>query len=165
MGTVLTAGLILAAVQWGFGGALRAAPSGEVPAQAYETKADAFRRLLPRALGGDAAAQFQLGRAYVAGPRRPEDYAEAVHWFRAAAQRGHPRAQSDLAVLYGKGLGVPLDYVRAYAWFDVAATGFAHGWRREQALELRDMLAAFMTPAQRDEAGRLADAWKAKAQR
>ena len=158
---VLAAGLAIASVQGLPYGPAAAAPSGEVPARAAESKAEAFRKYLPSALGGNATAQFEIGRTFVADALSVEDYTEAARWFRAAAKQGHPRAQSDLAVLYGKGLGVPQDYVRAYAWLDVAAAGFGYGARREQVIEMRDMLAAFMTWAQRDEAQRLADAWKA----
>jgi len=120
---------------------------GEV-ADRLDEKAAAFRRWMPLALRGDPLAQFQLGRAFVTGRTEPEDFAEAARWLRKAAEQGVPRAQSDLAVLYQKGLGVRQSYVEAYAWLDVAAERFGYGRRRDQALEMRDMLAAFMTPAQ-----------------
>ena len=121
-----------------------------------DEKAEIFRRWVPLALRGDALAQFRLGRAYVTGRTEPEDFVEAARWLRKAAEQGLPRAQSDLAVLYQKGLGVRQSYVEAYAWLDVAAERFGLGRRRDQALELRDMLVAFMTPAQRDRARALA---------
>ncbi len=39
---------------------------------------------------------------------------------------------------------------------------FEHGLRREQAIELRDMVAAFMTPEQLEEAERMAEARQAE---
>lgn len=120
----------------------------------------AFRQWLPRALHGDAQAAHALGAAYASGAGRAEDYAEAARWFRKAAELGSPRARSDLAGLYAKGLGVAQDYVQAYVWFELAAAGFEHGLRRDQAIELHDMMAAFMTPDQRAEARRLVEAWR-----
>jgi len=128
---------------------------GEV-ADRLDEKAEAFRRWTPLALRGDPLAQFRLGRAFVTGRTEPEDFAEAARWLRKAAEQGLPRAQSDLAVLYEKGLGVQQSYVEAYAWLDVAAARFGYGQRRDRALEMRDMLAAFMTPEQRTRAQALA---------
>lgn len=152
--------LALAAACPGVAPGAWAEQGGEMPTGHLEGAAPEFRAWLPRALEGDARAAFELGAAFAHGAGRAEDYAEAARWYRKAAERGNPRAQHDLAVLYGKGLGVPQDYVRAYVWFDLAAAGFGHGRRRERAIELRDMMAAFMTPAERAEAERLAQAWQ-----
>jgi hypothetical protein len=121
-----------------------------------DEKAEVFRQWMPLALRGDPLAQFRLGRAFVTGRTEPEDFAEAARWLRKAAEQGLPRAQSDLALLYEKGLGVQQSYVEAYAWLDVAAERFGYGRRRDQALEMRDMLAAFMTPTERSRARALA---------
>lgn len=128
---------------------------GEV-ADRLDEKAEVFRRWMPLALRGDPLAQFRLGRAFITGRSEPEDFAEAARWLRRAAEQGMPRAQSDLAVLYEKGLGVRQSYIEAYAWLDVAAARFGYGRRHDQVLEMRDMLAAFMTPAQRARAQALA---------
>ena len=50
-----------------------------------------------------------------------EDDAEAVKWYRKAAEQGHARAQLFLGAMYTDGDGVPEDYVRAFAWFNLAA--------------------------------------------
>lgn len=127
-----------------------------------DQKAEIFRKWLPQALRGDSKAQFELGVAYASGRAEPEDYAEAVRWLDKAAAQGNARAQSTLGLLYIKGLGVPRDYVKAYAWFDLAARRFGHGQRRDQAIELRTMMAAFMTAEQLAEARRLAVKWRAE---
>jgi hypothetical protein len=49
----------------------------------------------------------------------------------------------------------------AYVWFDLAAERFEHGLRREQALELREMVRGFMSPEQLIEAGRTIEDRKA----
>lgn len=123
--------------------------------------AQVFRQWLPAALAGDAAAQFELGRAYADGASIVADMAEAAHWYKMAADQGNARAQRDLAILYNKGLGVPQDYVQAYVWFDLAATHFGTGRRHDQAAEMRNMMAAFLTPEQLDEAKRLSEEWQA----
>ena len=129
------------------------------PAAASWSEAE-FEAWLPRALAGDPTAAFRLGRAYSEGSSRFEDFGEAARWFRKAAEAGHGPAQADLAALYGKGLGVPQDYVWSYAWFAAAAENMAYGRAREQTLELRDMMAAFLSPDQRARAERLAEQLK-----
>jgi TPR repeat protein len=51
----------------------------------------------------------------------PQDYAEAVKWFRKAADQGMARAQSDLGFMYADGQGVPQDFAEAVKWFRKAA--------------------------------------------
>jgi hypothetical protein len=46
-----------------------------------------------RAKGGDADAQFNLGVMYDNGEGVPEDDAEAVKWYRRAAEQGFAEAQ------------------------------------------------------------------------
>ena len=126
--------------------------------------ANGFRQWLPAALAGDAAAQYELGRAYADGAVTPADMAEAARWYRQAANQGSIRAQHDLAILYNKGLGVPQDYVQAYVWFDLAAIRFSAGRRHDQAAEMRDMMAAFLTPEQLSEAQRQSEEWQTKSE-
>jgi TPR repeat protein len=73
----------------------------------------------------------------------------------ATTRRPNAHAQYNLGVLYDNGLGVPLDKVRAYVWFTLSA---AQG--REGAATFRDLIARRMTPAQIDEAQKLAREWK-----
>lgn len=153
---VLAAGLVLA----GAGSAVAVErPVDSSPPSASETLPD----LVPSALAGDADAAYEIGQVYTAGGGRIEDALEAARWYLIAAQRGHARAQNDLGFLFAKGQGLPQDYVKAYALFDLAAAGFEVGRRRDQAIEMRDMMAAFMTSDERAEARRLADTWKAEA--
>jgi TPR repeat protein len=50
-----------------------------------------------------------------------KDYAEAMRWFRLAAERGNARAQTYVGYFYDKGLGVPRDYNEAMRWYREAA--------------------------------------------
>jgi TPR repeat protein len=61
--------------------------------------------------------------------------------------------------MYFQGQGVPQDYIIAHQWANLAAARGA-----ENAVELRDGIAAKMTPAQIAEAQRLAREWKPRQQ-
>ena len=78
----------------------------------------ATRRLAEQ---GASAAQFNLGVYYLLGQDAPQDYSEAVRWFRMAAKQDDAEAQYNLAMLYAKGLGVPQDSAEAVRWFRMAA--------------------------------------------
>ena len=51
----------------------------------------------------------------------PEDDAEAVKWYRIAAEQGNARAQYSLGVMYSAGEGVPENDAEAGRWFRLAA--------------------------------------------
>ena len=50
---------------------------------------------------------------YSIGKGVPQDDAEAVRWFRLAAEQGHAYAQYNLGRMYATGEGVPEDFVAA----------------------------------------------------
>ena len=81
------------------------------PLQAQTPEIDALRA---RAEAGDAEAQVDLGVMYFVGDGVPQDYAEAVRWYRLAADQGHARAQFNLGFMYATGDGVPQDGVQAH---------------------------------------------------
>jgi TPR repeat protein len=78
---------------------------------------------------------------------------------RPLAEQGDANAQYNLGTFYDNGLGVPLDKVRAYMWFSLSA---AQG--RDGAAAFRDLIARRMTPAQIEEAQKLAREWKPNTQ-
>ena len=51
----------------------------------------------------------------------PQNYAEAVRWYRKAADQGYADAQFNLGNMYAKGLGVPQDSAEAVHWYYEAA--------------------------------------------
>lgn len=65
--------------------------------------------------------QNNLGLHYYTGARIGRNYAEAVKWFRKAAERGHSGAQANLGICYLKGEGVVQDYAEAVVWLQKAA--------------------------------------------
>ena len=105
----------------------------------------------------EPAAAGPLEDADAALKRR--DYATALRFIRPLAEQGDASAQYNLGVLYDNGLGVPQDKVRAYMWFTLSA---AQG--RDGAAAFRDLIARRMTPAQIEEAQKLAREWKPNTQ-
>jgi uncharacterized protein len=97
---------------------------------------------------------------YEDGRGVPQDYAQAVGWYRKAADQGDSLAQFKLGLIYGQGQGMPQDYVRAHMWFNIAAAGASDASVRDQSVKYRDLVAAKMTPEQIAEAQRLAREWK-----
>ena len=74
------------------------------------------------------ALAVSLAGAAVAGPYEDGDAAfykgddaQAVSWFRQAADQGHVVAQFRLGEMYDLGLGVRKDYAQAVAWYRKAA--------------------------------------------
>ena len=120
----------------------------------------ALRLWQPLAEQGLAIAQSNLGAMYRDGLGVPQDYAEAIKWVRLAAEQGHAQAQNTLGRMYGLGQGVPEDLVQAHMWFNLAAARLPPGEDRDRAVELRDVTAEVMTPAQIAEAQRLAREWR-----
>jgi hypothetical protein len=51
----------------------------------------------------------------------PQNYAEAVRWYRKAAKQNDARAQFNLGNMYREGRGVPQNDVEAAKWFRLAA--------------------------------------------
>ena len=62
-----------------------------------------------------------LGLRYGAGLGVPQDDAEAVRWWRLAADQGHVDAQNSLGFMYREGRGVPQDAAEAVRWYRLAA--------------------------------------------
>ena len=77
--------------------------------------------LRPVAEQGDAQAQTYMGLLYEKGDGVPQDYVEAVKWFRLAAEQGKADAQYYLGNMYRNGNGVPQDEAEAVIWYRKAA--------------------------------------------
>jgi hypothetical protein len=58
---------------------------------------------------------------YAQGQYLPQDYAQALLWFRKAAEEGNAAAQNNLGKMYFQGLGVRQDIVQAEILFKKAA--------------------------------------------
>jgi len=73
-----------------------------------------------RAGYGDAEAQFNLGVRF-AREGVAQDYAQAAHWYRKAADQSHSLAQFNLGMMYGTGQGMPRDDAQSRVWMQKAA--------------------------------------------
>jgi TPR repeat protein len=74
------------------------------------------------ATGGDEEAQVALGDWYLLGQSGlSQDYAEALKWFRKAAEEGNSSGQTRLGQMYVHGLGVEKGYAEALKWYRKAA--------------------------------------------
>ena len=51
----------------------------------------------------------------------PQDYKEAVKWYRLSAEQGDAIAQCNLGGMYNEGKGVPQDDKEAVKWWKLAA--------------------------------------------
>ena len=76
-----------------------------------------------RADAGDAEAQFALGLHYSLAESRNHDFAQALRWYRQAADQNHPLAQFNLGVMFALGQGVPQDDNAAESWIRRGAEG------------------------------------------
>ena len=92
----------------------------------YRDKSD-FDILLDKAEDGDSEAQYEVGWMYCTGQSQlhgnesvPVDDAEALKWFRKAADQDNSNAQHAIGVMYYNGEGVTKDFAEAEKWFQKA---------------------------------------------
>jgi uncharacterized protein len=111
----------------GLAGPVTAAELDDAVAAAHRGDyATALGRLSPLAEKGDARAQFDLGFMHAYGWGVQRNPAEAITWYRKAADQGLPVAQHFLGLAYVNGEGVRPDDAEAARWFArAAAQGFA----------------------------------------
>jgi TPR repeat protein len=94
----------------------------QLPAQQSEADRKLLADIRAKAEKGDAQSQDELGKAFYYGSLGVvKDGAEAVKWFRKAAEQGYPPAQFDLGLCYANGQGVAKDDVEAVKWYRKAA--------------------------------------------
>ncbi len=104
---------------------------------------------------GDANAQWMLGQALLTGNLGTVDEAEAVRWLQLAADQGHALAQRDMGMLYEQGQGVTQDTLEAFFWYSRASRQDSG-----RARVRRDLLAAMLTPDQRDAIAARLKGWR-----
>ena len=87
----------------------------------------------------------------------PQDYNEAVKWYRLSAEQGDAFAQSNLGVMYANGQGVPQDYALAHMWFNLSGSnGHKDGVTNRNTVENK------MSPSQIEKAKEMTRNWKPK---
>ena len=66
-------------------------------------------------------AQLYLGDCHYHGITTPQDYKQAVYWYKEAAQQGNRDAQFNLGVCYLQGRGTLQDFKQASYWIGEAS--------------------------------------------
>ncbi len=79
------------------------------------------KQLLSLPFAENAKYYWGQGNRYKEGWGVPKDPAEAMKWYRKAANLGNVNAQFMLGLLYRYGNGVPQDYAEAAKWYRKAA--------------------------------------------
>lgn len=120
----------------------------------YKSAHDKFLWLAKKENPG---AQYGLGTIYENGRGVPQNYQEALKWYRLAARQGYAMAQLRLARMYFYGKGVSQDHIMAYVWSSLAA---AQG--DEIGRKSRDRIAELMAPEQIAVAQELVQEWALK---
>src|SRR5690349_7820129 len=92
VGLFLDLCLVQEALAGPFDDAISAYRAGDFPT--------ALKLLIPLARQGDPSAENDLGVIYERGQGTPQDYGEAVKWYRMAAEQGDVTAEHNLAVMY-----------------------------------------------------------------
>jgi len=70
---------------------------------------------------GDAWAQSDYGDYFADGIVIPQNFRQAVIWYRRSAEQGYSPAQANLGLMHMHGSGVPPDWNEAVEWFRMAA--------------------------------------------
>jgi len=92
------------------------------PAQQSKTDREVMADIRAKAEKGDVDAQLMLGETFRTGNYGlPQDYVEALRWFRKAAEQNDAAAQGIVGDFYHAGLGVPFEDAEAVKWYRKAA--------------------------------------------
>lgn len=78
--------------------------------------------LMEAAENGNADAQYKLWLMYYNGDTVPKNYAEALKWFRRAAEeQGHREAQCQVGYMYHEGISTTQNKEETARWYRRAA--------------------------------------------
>ena len=88
-----------------------------VNGQTYED----FKKTLAEAKSGNIYAQHNIGVYYIKGKGVPQNYSQAVYWFRKAADQGLEYSQFSMGLCYEDGTGVTQNLEQAVYWYTKAA--------------------------------------------
>ena len=122
--------------------------------------AEAVRWYRLAAEQGDAEAQSYLGGLHHQGRGVEQSYVEAAKWYRVSAEQGNAFSQLRLGWYYAYGKGVPRDRVLAYMWLGLVEEQ-GDDFHRQDARDLRGLVAEHMSEEQLEEAEVLTREWMA----
>jgi len=98
-----------------------------------------LERIHPLASAGDANAQYEMGEANYFGHGMQKNHAEAVRWYRLAAEQGHAMAQLHLGKQFPHGSGIEIDPAERLRWLGNAADqGSADAYHELATWQFRD---------------------------
>ena len=80
-----------------------------------------YQEVLNKAKTGDVNAQMKLGLLYYSGVGLEKNYQSALHWFKIAAEKGHPGANYMLGKIFLSGIGVKTDIPLAVQYLEKAS--------------------------------------------
>ncbi|MEP6828628.1 MAG: tetratricopeptide repeat protein [Aestuariivirga sp.] len=95
----------------------------------------AIKLLRPLAEAGNPKAEVYLGAAYT---YYNKDFAEALKWYRKAADQGYSDGMLNVGVVYSLGEGVPHDDAIAVEWYRRAAELGNSGGQSELGFAYKD---------------------------
>lgn len=109
-----------------------------------------YQKFITMAKQGSAPAQTVIGSCYYSGEGVAQDYAQAVYWFKKAAEQDEVNAQQFLGVCYFYGHGVPEDWSQAKFWWGkAAAQGNDNAYQAlEQLYQLEDQAESSEQPVE-----------------
>jgi TPR repeat protein len=94
----------------------------QLPAQQSEQDRKLLAAIRTKAEKGDAQSQYEIGSTFHFGSLGVAmNGAEAVKWFRRAAEQNHAGAQNNLGACYENGRGVAKNDTEAVKWYRKAA--------------------------------------------
>jgi hypothetical protein len=101
----------------------RADSQANPPAQVggIENPQRTIQELRKAAGAGDAVAMNNIGTLYYSGQGLPQDYRQAMTWYRKSADRRNTSSMCCIGALYASGKGVAQDYQQAMTWWLKAA--------------------------------------------
>lgn len=99
---------------------------------------------LPLAGSGDVNAAYNLAVVHQYGDGVPKNAAEALKWYRVAAERGDRPAQSRLGAMYLNGEGTPRDEKEGWRWINAHRLAHAHHDHHPQMLAWRKQAASLI---------------------
>ena len=98
----------------------------------------ALKKLMPLALQGHPAAQYNLGVMHEWGNGVPQNNVKALKWYRLSAEQSHKDAQNNLGAMYSKGEGVEQNFIKALKWFVISGeNGSEEGRKNINMVEKR----------------------------
>ena len=120
---------------------------------------DTLDHIKAMAQDGNPEAQFKLGQHCDNGIGTPQDFDEAMRWYRAAAEQGVVEAHYNIGVLYDHGRGVEQDYPVAHMWFSISQQRCTPV-ENERAKKVKGSIEETMNPAELERARMLYRNWE-----